>query len=226
MTTPIAATTEGELPTAPRERYWWVEHVAIVVLAVTSILTAWSAYQSTRWNGEQATAFGIANSRRAESVRVSTAAGQAAIIDAQSFVAWSEAIATRDTELAVFFRERFRPEFRAAFDAWLNRPPGETLGPDEVPSGTPFDTYRPAAFVEAERLAVEADAAFEEAKIDNQRSDNYVLTAVIFAGVLFFGGVAPRFRSHKLGAILIGLACVVMFGGIIGLAFQPISFSL
>ena len=34
----------------------WVELVATVLLAVATVATAWSGYQSTRWNGEQAKA--------------------------------------------------------------------------------------------------------------------------------------------------------------------------
>ncbi len=211
---------------AGRERFWWVEHVAVVILAITSILTAWSAYQSTRWNGEQATAFGVANSQRAESVRESTLAGQQAIIDVQTFLAWTDAVAADDTKLAVFLRSRFRPEFLVAFDAWLGHPPGSTVSTDQIPAGTPFDTYRPAAFAESDRMSEVASAAFEEAKVDNQRSDNYVLTTVLLAGVLFFAGVGPRFRSRAIGAGLVGLACVLMAVGAVALLAQPVSFSL
>ena len=77
---------------------------------------------------------------------MSTLAGQQAIIDVQTFLAWTDAVASADTKLAVFLRTRFRPEFLVAFDAWLGRPPGATVSTDEIPPGTPFDTYRPAAF--------------------------------------------------------------------------------
>ncbi len=213
---------------APHSRaaFWWIENVAVVVLAITSILTAWSAYQSTRWNGEQASSYGTANGKRAESLRMSTLAGQQAIIDVQTFLSWTDAVAQADTKLAVFIRTRMRPEFQTAFDAWLGRPPGTTVSTGQVPPGTPFDSYRPAAFAQADQLAAAADAAFEEAEIDNQRSDNYVLTTVLLAGVLFFAGIAPRFSSKRIGATLVSLAAVVMVVGAFALVLQPISFSI
>ena len=158
---------------------------------------------------------------------MSTLAGQQAIVDVQTFLAWTDAVASDDTKLAVFLRSRFRPEFLVAFDAWLGRPPGTTVSTDEIPPGTPFDTYRPAAFAASlDVLSDEASAAFEEAKVDNQRSDNYVLTTVLLAGVLFFAGVGPRFRSRAIGAGLVGLACVLMAVGAVALLAQPVSFSL
>lgn len=209
-----------------RDRWWWTEHVAVALLAITSVLTAWSAYQSTRWSGEMAQAYSSANALRSESVRTSTRAGQLVIIDVQSFVAWTEAVAGRDPALAIFLRTRFRPEFLAAFDAWLGRPPGTTVSVDQIPPGSPFDGYQPAGVAAADDLAAQADAAGEEARGDNQRGDNYILTTVLLATVLFFAGIAPRFRTGRLAGVLIGLAGVMLVIGVAALALQPISFGV
>ena len=47
----------------------WVELVATVLLAVATVATAWSGYQSTRWNGEQSKAVSRSNALRIESGR-------------------------------------------------------------------------------------------------------------------------------------------------------------
>ena len=39
------------------------------------------------------------------------------------FFQWVNATATGDAELADFYTDRFRPEFRPAFDAWLATDP-------------------------------------------------------------------------------------------------------
>ncbi len=212
--------------TLGRDRFWWTEHVAVALLAVTSILTAWSAYQSTRWSGEMAQAYSSASALRTKSVSASTLAGQQLIIDVQSFIAWSEAVAGDDPALAVYLRSRFRPEFLTAFDTWLGRPPGSTVSTTQVPSGSPFDTYRPATFAEADALSADADAAAEEAQLDNQRGDNYILTTVLLAVVLFFAGIAPRFRTGGLAAVIIGVAGAMLVIGVLALAIQPISFGV
>ena len=43
------------------------ELVATVLLALATVATAWSGYQASRWNGEQAKAFSRANAPRIES---------------------------------------------------------------------------------------------------------------------------------------------------------------
>ena len=50
--------------------------IATVVLAVATLVTAWSGYQSARWGGLQSTKFSEANALRIESSRASTIAVQ------------------------------------------------------------------------------------------------------------------------------------------------------
>ena len=45
------------------------ELVATILLAVAAVATAWSGYQATRWNGEQAKASGRTNAIRIEAAR-------------------------------------------------------------------------------------------------------------------------------------------------------------
>src|SRR5205085_225113 len=50
----------------PRNR---IELVATFLLAIATVATAWSGYQSTRWNGEQAKSAARANAYRIESAK-------------------------------------------------------------------------------------------------------------------------------------------------------------
>jgi hypothetical protein len=189
-----------------------LEIVAAILLALATISSAWSAYQATRWTGVQATEFGRASSLRQESVRESNQGNVQVQIDVGLYTEFLNAYVTGETDLAEFYRNQFRPEFKPAFEAWF----GEiTIG--SPPSDTPFQRpeYQVGALVEAERLAEEATAAFEAAKEANQLSDNFVLTAVLFASVLFFAGVGTRFRTAGIRRLMIGLAGVMFIGAVI-----------
>ena len=48
------------------------EVIATVILALATLATAWSGYQSARWGGEQSTKFSQAGALRTESTRAST----------------------------------------------------------------------------------------------------------------------------------------------------------
>ena len=47
-----------------------------------------------------------------------------------------------------------------------------------------------------------------DAQAANQISDNFVLTAVLFASVLFFAGMAARFRPKWLRWMMLGVVAV------------------
>jgi hypothetical protein len=59
----------------------WIEVVSTVLLALAAVATAWSGYQASRWNGEQARAFSRANASRLEPTRSSNLANAQTEID-------------------------------------------------------------------------------------------------------------------------------------------------
>ena len=109
-----------------------------------------------------------------------------------TFSNWLNATATKQDDLAKFYEQRFRPEFKAAFTAWLATKPQEN--PDAPPSPFAMPEYKLAEIEESERLEQEATATFEQGKSADQQSDNYVLNTVYLASVLVFAGVLSRFR--------------------------------
>ena len=97
----------------------WVEIVAAVLLSLAAVATAWSGYQATRWNGEQAMAASRTNAIRIDAARASSLAEAQTEIDVATFIQWVDARAGGDGELATFYRARFRKEFKPVFAAWL-----------------------------------------------------------------------------------------------------------
>lgn len=193
-----------------------VEVVAAILLAAATVLSAWGAYQATRWSGVQANSYAESAALRAESGRNGTVASRQIQIDVATFLAWADARAQNDTRLSTFIQQRFRAEFKPAFDAWLS---GATLDAIGLPSGTPFEQpeYKLAAQEVADVKLKAADEALKDAQDANQISDNFVLTAVLFASVLFFAGIAARFRPQWIRWAMLGVAAVVF---VLGLAVE------
>ena len=108
---------------ASERRRHRVEVLGTIVLAVAVIATAWSTYQSTQWRGQQATDNSKASAARIESSQAATRTGQLTQVDIATFTQWVNATVGGNTELATFYRQRFRPEFMPAFDAWLATDP-------------------------------------------------------------------------------------------------------
>jgi hypothetical protein len=188
------------------------------------VATAWSGYQASRWNGEQAKAFSRGNAARIESTRASGLADAQTQIDVATFTQWVNAYALEQTELADFYFQRFREEFKPAVDAWVATRP--LRNPDAPLTPFAMPQYQLAAREEAERLETEAEAFAAQARANVQRATNYVLGVVLFATALFFAGMSTRLRTARLRLVLLGFGVVVFLGTVVWVATSPVSISI
>ena len=161
-----------------------IELLATTLLAAAALATAWSTFQSGRWRGLQASNTGKSTAARVQSSQASTRAGQLTQIDIATFIQWVNAETAGNRKLAGFYRRRFRPEFRPAFDAWLAA--GRSQNP-RAPS-TPFamPQYRPAESEQAKQLESTAELRLAAAGRANQERRR----------------LPPRARALRLVALL------------------------
>jgi hypothetical protein len=206
------------------ERADSLEIVGAVLLALAAVATAWSSYQASRWNGEQAKTFSRSTATRIESTRESGLADAQTQIDVATFTQWVNAYAQKQTELADFYFRRFRSEFKPAVEAWVATRPLRNANAPLTPFAMP--QYRLAAREEADRLEADAEALSAKARTNVQRATNYVLAVVLFAVALFFAGMSMKLRSRRLQAVLLGLGTATFVATVVWLATQPISISV
>ena len=191
-------------------RHDWIELAATVLLSLATIVAAWSAYQSTVWSGDQAENTTAAAARRIEATQQNTVFTTQLTIDVIAWITYLEHVQEGDAKGAEFLKDRFRPEFVTAFDAWV------ALVPEgEIPPGTPFEMaeYQGQAKLAAERLNAEADALSAQATEANQIGDNFVLVAVIMASVLFCAGVGTKIRGRGPRLVMLFLGTILFIGG-------------
>jgi hypothetical protein len=207
--------------TTPHAGHNRVELVATVLLALATVATAWSGYQSTRWNGEQVKAGGRANALRIASTKAAGLANTQTEIDVATFTQWVNAYAQEQHELADFYFKRFRKEFKPGVNAWIATRPLENAKAPLTPFAMP--QYKLAAQAEAERLDAQAELFVAQVRRDIQRSSNYVLGVVLFASSLFFAGMSVKLRSLKLRFALLTLGCAVFLATAVWIATSPVS---
>lgn len=205
-----------------QQRYdQWVAIITTFVLAVATLSAAWSGYQSALWGGIQATSYTQAGARRAESLRASNEASSTTNLDVFLFGQFVNAYAADSEDLANFYEERFREEFRPAFEAWLATDP--LNNPDAPSSPFAMPEYRLAATERATQLVAEAEASFAAGQEANRNSDNYVLNTVVLASVLFLSGIESRF-TWLPGRIAITVLAIVMLAlGLYNVLTYPIA---
>jgi hypothetical protein len=199
-----------------------VDVLATILLAVAAVATAWSTYQSTQWRGEQATHTSRSTTARIQSSDASTRAGQQTEIDVATFTQWVDAYVAGDTELADFYRQRFRDEFQPSFAAWIATNP--RTNPNAPKSPFEMTEYRLTEADEAARLERVAAAESGAAAVAIRRSDNFMLAVVLFAVSLFFAGISTKLAPSGQREVLLGLGVLIFIGTAIWIATLPASF--
>ena len=202
----------------------WRELLVTVLLVAAALATSWSSYQATRWNGEQARAASRTNAIRIDAARAQGLAQAQTQVDVATFIAWADADRRGESELAAFYVDRFRDEFRPAFDAWIATHPLEN--PTAPPTPFAMAEYQVASRNEAARLDTAAEASAAEVRQDIQRASNYVLTVVLYAIVLFFAGMSTRIGSRRLRWVLTLTGCLVFVTTIAWIATFPVSLDI
>ena len=201
-----------------------VELVATILLAFAAVATAWSGYQATRWNGEQARASSRTNAIRIDAARAQGLAQAQTQVDVATFIQWVDAYAKKDTTLQDFYFRRFRAEFKPAVVAWLATKP--LKNPDAPLTPFAMPQYKLAATAEAERLDADAEVSAAQVRRNIQRSSNYVLGVVLFSVALFFAGTSTKLNDPRLRAVAVGVGCAIFLGTLVWIATSPISLSV
>jgi len=208
-------------PTSAERR---LELASTLLLALATVATAWAAYQSRQWTGEQAQGYSHATASRIAVNRASAVANRQAQIDVATFIEWVDAHAQNQTQLADFYRARFRDEFKPAFVAWLASEPFEN--PDAPPTPFAMPEYQLQASAEAEDLEATAAASSESAKDANERANNYMLAVVLFASALFFAGISIKLRTVRARSTILGLGWALFLVTVIWVATFPVHLSI
>lgn len=203
-------------PAKPKKGF---EIACAIVLALATTASAWCAYQSKLWGGAQGARANAAVRAGREGAVNALAALQARAFDASMFITYMQARIETNTAMETFLAQRFRPEMKLAMDAWLKLDPLHSPDAPASPFRMAEYTQKETAEVgRQEELAAKAMAAAGEAR---RFSDDYVLLTVVFASVLFFGGIARAIDS-PLRTVLAALAVLLFMGTLVALTTMPI----
>lgn len=195
---------EEEEETLEERRQRRIELFSAILMAAATILTAWSAYESARWNGQN-------NSHQLRVIgalvnqsKFSSLAEQRRSLDVGLYAEWVKAINANDNRLAEFVFNRFPEPLKTAAVAWRATDP---LNNPEAPT-SPFvmPEYALPESAEEQRWAQAAVAESEAAERANAIADRYLLFTVIFATTLFFAGISGKFDSFavNVGILVLG----------------------
>jgi hypothetical protein len=195
------------------------ELVAVIVLSVTAILTAWTGFQASKWDGAMSIGFNQASTDRIQAARQEADANRAQTIQVALFTQWLQAETEGNQRLMDFLSARFPEPLKTAFAAWLATNPRTNPGAPSTPFVMP--EYELPALAAAQAADHTADATFARALSDNQRGDNYTLLTVAFASVLFFAAMSGRMKSRVTQWTVLGIGLALFTAATVLLVLLP-----
>jgi hypothetical protein len=197
------------------------EIFATALLALSALATAWSGYQASLWDGIQSSNYTQASAARTSAAQQHTEANQFRLADLSVFENFIDASVSGDTELADFYRLRFRDEFEPAYEAWIALDP--LTNPAAPASPLAMPEYRLTQDQEASDLTARAEAKFAEGEDANTFSDVYTASTLFFASALFFAAISERFAYRRARIALLAFACAGLIAGVAVALTQPIT---
>ena len=190
-----------------------------VLLAIVAIATAWSGYQTGKWDGHQASLYSLSSRYRVQADSATTLSGQQRLYDTNTFGFWLQAKSQGHEADARLFERRFRPEYRPAFRAWLALDP---LHNPKAPAGPIFmPQYKNAAADRAVIRNRQASKAFEEGTKAREKGDRYLKTTVLLATVLFLTALAQKFKVNGVRIALLVVCALLLTIALVSIGTYP-----
>jgi hypothetical protein len=198
----------AENPAQPPPKKW-IEPVVAVLMALTTLCTAWCSYESAAWTRRSNGLMNESNALERRAALLDVQGSQALIIHASMFMQLLAAQHAGDEKLASFYAERFPPDVKKAYDAWLAQKPFENRAADAHPFVP--NLYQVRGTAEAAAARADSVRRLTEAREAGNRSGQYLANTVLFATVLFFAGTAGKFEQPRvrLFAATFGVALFV-----------------
>jgi hypothetical protein len=180
-----------------------LEIIAVLLLGITTVGTAWCGYQSSQWNGAQGDLAREASDQRVEASRLFGLATQRFSYDASFIGRYAEAAQSGNTALTQFYRTNLvRPDFLPVLDQWETQ-----LRAGHTPTSLFEDpAYRDAQFGDYQRAVDQAEVLTQESQRAGETANAYVITTILLAVALFFAGITSSFRYTPARALLLILA--------------------
>jgi hypothetical protein len=197
----------------PKARHPAFEAVALVLLSLATVGTAWCSYQAAVWSGVSQRTMNMSAAASRRSVTGQLQSYQLASLDVMLFSEYVNARASSNAALADFYATRFRAEAKVSFEKWIAMHPFTNSNAPPHPFVT--NLYQPKLLLQSRDDEIQSVRLWEKAGEAGRNSRNYVLITVSLAAALFFAGTASKFQTGWIHqAVLILGLCAFIFAAI------------
>jgi hypothetical protein len=217
--------TQSNAPLAsdaePAEKKKWVEPVAALLMALATLSTAWCSFESAAWTRRSNRLMNEFNTLERKAGVLTIQGMQQTTIHTAMFMQALAAHQAGNENLVNFYVQRFPPELRNAYDAWIAQKPFEDPNADPHPFVSKL--YVTPKTREAAEATANAATNQQEAGVAGSISGQYLANTVLFAAVLFFANAASRFKQRRVRVVAFAFALAVFLFAVVRTAMLPIS---
>jgi len=203
------------------EKKKWVEPVAALLMALATLSTAWCGYQSAAWTRQSNRFMNEFNTLERKAGLLTVQGTQQATIQVGMFMQALAAYEAGNQKLLNFYVDRFPPELRKAYDAWLAQKPFENPNADPHPFVP--NLYEMRGTREAAEATAKAATSQQEARKAGNISGQYLANTVLFATVLFFASASGKFEQRRVRVVAFAFAVTVFVFAVVRTVMLPVS---
>jgi len=197
-----------------------VEPIVAVLMALTTVGTAWCSYQSAAWTRQSSRLMNEFNALERRAGLLTVQGMQQATIHTAMFMEVLAAQQAGNEKLVNFYVERFPPDVRKAYDAWLAERPFENPNADPHPFVPKL--YEVRGTREAAEANAKAASSLQQARNAGSVSGQYLANTVLFATVLFFASASGKFEQRRVRMVSFAFATAVFLFAVVRTAILPI----
>jgi hypothetical protein len=184
-----------------------IEIIIVLVLGITTLGTAWCSYEAYQWNSQQSSLAQQTTSAELNANRLFGLATQKVTYDSSLLADYATAYRANDTKLMQFYRQSLmRPQLLPYLDAWV-----ADVQAGKAPQNLLSDpAYLDPVMADYTAAAAKVATLDAQSKAAGSYADRYLVTTILLAVGLFFGGVTSSFRWTPAKLAIIAFAVIAI----------------
>jgi len=188
-------------------------------MALATLSTAWCSFESAAWTRKSNRLINEFNALERKAGLQTMQGMQQATIHTAMFMQLLAAQQAGNEKLVNFYVERFPPDVRKAYDAWMAEKPLQNPNADPHPFVP--NLYEMRGSREAADASTKAAKSQREAGSAGSISGQYLANTVLFATVLFFANAAAKFEQRRVRVVAFIFAVAVFVFALLRTAMLP-----
>ena len=233
---PSAQNASAGDPAKSKLKHAVFEPIALVLLSLATVGTAWCSYQAAVWGAVSQRTMNLSAAAGRKAAATQLQSHQMALLDVLLFTQYINARASSSNGLGGpqshvgdsarhasglerFYADRFRAEAKTAFNAWMETHPFEN--PNAPPHPFVTNLYQPRLLADAAVAETESQKLWQQAGEAGRNGRSYVLITVLFTCALFCGGTASKFDAPWVRRAVLALGLTAFTFAAIRLFLLP-----